>query len=274
LFVFYSASDAKQGKYLLPLYPALAVMLGVLFAELPVARGAVARRTGDTVHSGAWVRAPALVLAVAVALCGAALAVAGTALRAGWLAPPRAAAEVVPPLSAPAIAAGLLVLPAGIALVASARRARWDRWLAGVVVLVAAGAVAFQVVVAPVVDRSKSARELCRTLAEHAPPQAPLAIFGIGARQHGDWIYYSGRTTVSLPVPDDDDARGWSEAVARLTEYVARPEAVFVLAKENVFHHTLEPALRDRVHEISGGRKGSRTYVLFTNRPVAGEGGR
>ncbi len=256
LFLFFSISDAKQSKYLLPLYPALAIGVGLLWTELDEARARLR-------HARWLVSAPIVAIGVLLAILGLGLVGGGGASLAGsldGLRPP--APEIVRSLAGVAIGLGVALLASGVATLVLLGRGRADRALAVPAAAVAVGAIVLAGAVAPAIDPWKSARTVCDRLAEHAPPDAPLAIVGIGWVQHGDYIHYGGR-----PVVTWRDAWGEGDEVAGVLAYLARDERVFVLSRVGTFEQLHALPDRPPMVELFRARKGSKTLVVFSNRP-------
>ncbi len=255
LLIFYSISEAKQAKYLLPLYPAPAIAVGLLWAE--------AGRALETLRRPRWlVHGPLLLISGVFALAG----VAGVLVGVVGVYP---AAASHPWLARAAVFGGIGFLVVGSIGAIAVRGGRTAGSFACVAAAVAVGAVVAQVVVLPGINERKSARRLCAKMGLHAPPDEPIGIYGLGSRQHGDYIYYSGRRIVIFrdedrlaPEPERPEDR-----VERLEAYLRSDRPVYVLAPTKLFDAAIRthPTTGPLVHELFREDKGSKSFVFFTN---------
>lgn len=167
LLAFFSISQAKQTKYLLPAFPAAAIVLGRWMA-------------GD----GKRPRVELAVLA-SVALLAVAAALWGKIGGGGWPVPAKYADEVAG-LTGPALfaAAGLL---AWISAPWVASRSRGFTLVTAGISLALLGAV---VSVFPAVDHLKSARPLCDRTRARIGRGEEVGIYGIQERKIGAFRYY------------------------------------------------------------------------------------
>jgi 4-amino-4-deoxy-L-arabinose transferase-like glycosyltransferase len=164
LFVFYSAIPPKRDLYLLPAYPAAALLGGWIVAD-GIRRGALSRWITWTVSM------PLVVLGAAV--CGAAFAT-----------------DVLPGLAWRGPAAGLPLVVGGVASLVSLRRGPRE-WAHAVVVTWAVFATVVALALMPPMDPLKSARGVALELA--ARPERPTAIGCYGVQPEGYRFYSDGR---------------------------------------------------------------------------------
>jgi len=171
--VFFSLAAAKRSVYLLPLYPAVALLLGAGVAA-PAADGRLERLA----RLGALLLAPA----------GLGLAALAGALVLGfdpvprvqpWLRPEDAAGAA--PLAAavraatPWLALLALVTAAATPLVArAAARAEWRRIVLVVAALFALWSASFDMLLHPAIARERSLKSFFAEVARSVPPGAPL----------------------------------------------------------------------------------------------------
>ncbi len=267
VFLFFSIADAKQAKYLLPIYPAAAIAIGLLWARAADAEGAGPRAgvaAGEiprrlTVASLALLGGLALLLGLGALVAGPLLATGAIGLE--------------PPADVVALGAGWSLVPLGAALLgagglvgASLRRGALTRAFAGPALAIVAIGLFIQLGLTPAFDPVKSGRNFAERLAEHAPPGEPFAIVGFGRRQHGDYIFYTERPVISFR---DEDGQG-NEMTGAIA-YLRSEERVFVAMKSG-FEVWLASLLRDEVdpppvHELFRVRKGSKELVVVSNRP-------
>jgi len=168
--VFFSLAAAKRSVYLLPLYPALALLAGA-GAAAPPPDGRLARAA----RAGAALYAPVLLALAAVAGAFAAGLDPG-ALARPWLRPVDAAGAATLAAAAHRAASPLallaLVTAATAPLVArAARRARWRALVVTVAGLAVLWIAAFDTLLHPTIARARSMRAFLQTA---VPPEGPL----------------------------------------------------------------------------------------------------
>ena len=211
-FVFFSLAPLKRGAYLLPIRPAVALLVGWWLAEI-VRAGAPAGRF-----------VPAL-RGIALATAGVALGgvAAVTVLAVGWL--PMSAVERLVPAGAEvdvaavldmlrATKAELIALSSAAALAAivvmrTLGREQWRRATLATATVVICGALMAIDVVGPVRSAQKTVRPFALAVRERVG-DAPLAL--LTANEEIPFLYYVGRV---VPVAGDpgrrppDQARGY-----------------------------------------------------------------
>jgi len=171
--VFFTLAAAKRSVYLLPIYPAVALLIGAGVAA-PPENQRITRATRLT----ARLYAPA---ALVLALGAAALALGfDPAPRLGrWLAPPDAAgaASLVAAARGAALPLVLLALAtAAVALVLAraAREAEWHRLVLGVAALMVAWTVSFDALLHPAIAQDRSLKTFGARVAHLVPADATL----------------------------------------------------------------------------------------------------
>jgi 4-amino-4-deoxy-L-arabinose transferase-like glycosyltransferase len=171
--VFFSLAAGKRSVYLLPLYPALALLVAAGLCAAPE-DGCLAR----AIRLGARAYAPAALLVAATASALALGVDVGAPIR-RWLSPRDAEGAAVVAAAAAQAAPWLLALAAATAgaAVAVARSARSGRWRNLVLVVGAvfvAWTAAFDGLVHPAIGRERSLRAFFAVVARTIPPDAPL----------------------------------------------------------------------------------------------------
>ena len=230
--VFFALAAAKRSVYLLPLYPALALLVGA-----GIAAGPIGGRLGRVIRLGAALYAPAALLLVALA---GALAVgidAGGLLR-DTLRPADAAGAVALIETARSVRAVLVIL-AGATLAAvplllgAVRRESWRRLVVVVAALFVAWTASFDALLHPAIARTRSLRGFFALVSRELPAEAPLyALFppDPGLR------FYAPRTLA--PWPPRGAARGgylllWEDEWRRLRDAAGRPLGVLAVSEAN-----------------------------------------
>ena len=171
--VFFTLAAAKRSVYLLPIYPAVALLIGAGVAA-PPENQRITRATRLT----ARLYAPA---ALVLALGAAALALGfDPAPRLGrWLAPPDAAgaASLVAAARGAALPLVLLALATAavaLALARAAREAEWHRLVLGVAALMVAWTVSFDALLHPAIAQDRSLKTFGARVAHLVPADATL----------------------------------------------------------------------------------------------------
>lgn len=201
LFLFFSAIPVKRDLYLLPAYPA-AALLGAWALARASERGRLGRGL-------AWTALPALGLA------GAALVTAGFV--------PKARAELGADLAWRGPLAGAALLAAALGAAHAWRRVGLSGLARRLALGWALGGAAALALVLPALDRAKSPRPLAERLA--ARPERPVAIPCLGVQPEA-YRFYGG-----VPTTRDHDLRRALErdgadflALVRAEEWEALPE--------------------------------------------------
>lgn len=238
--VFFSLSPAKRTVYILPLYPAMAILTGAGLELL--ARHAAAAKP---VISRLWLRVPAAALAAVVALAGLAVLVAG---------PSRPEVAMVGADLPYLLGACFLLTAAGLGWAA---RELWRGQIEKFVVLKAGVFALFLVfawlVLVPRLDPVKSARAMSATLLREAAPGEPYVIY---PNLDATFLFYS-RKYVELDLLESAD---------KLRAFAARPDRVWVLTERDDW-----AALDDKpkLYEVARDADERGGYLLMTNRPPA-----
>jgi len=226
--VFFSLSAGKRGLYLLPAFPALALVVGG-WLDARLARGGAPR----------W-------LPRALALAGAAAALAGAALalRGGL------ELDLAPGfrLSAPAAAGMASVCAAGVAAGAVLARRGVQGGLAAVPATLAILQLLVFTTVLPGFDPEKSPRPLARAAVRAAGPEGPIGVFDHEAAT-GGIAYYADRPVAAVPDP------------AAAERFLARPGAVLLVRRDR--WPRLARALPGAIERVAARRSGRRrTWVV------------
>jgi 4-amino-4-deoxy-L-arabinose transferase-like glycosyltransferase len=174
--VFFSLASSKRSVYLLPLYPAVALLVGA-GAAAPPRGGALARAA----RACAAAYAPA-VLALALLALGLSAGLDPTAIVRPFGDPTATAgaAALAAVARRAAVLLGVLALASALAtpgLAGATRRADWRRIVLTVAALTVAWTAAFAAVVHPAIARERSPRAFLARVARLVPADAPLFAF-------------------------------------------------------------------------------------------------
>jgi 4-amino-4-deoxy-L-arabinose transferase-like glycosyltransferase len=183
IFLFFSFSTGKRGVYIIPLYPAAALLTARLF---------VRAQAGDD-RCRRLLRQAGMTLAVAGTLAGAAAAI---------LVPRR-----YPDLRPAALLIGIAV---ALGMIAAALFARRGRAIASAASIAAAMAVVMLVAaeaVFPWANRHLNLRGFAEAARGHYRDDIPLAAT---KEKREAWVFYGGRTVT--PLDTADEVRGWFAA--------------------------------------------------------------
>jgi 4-amino-4-deoxy-L-arabinose transferase-like glycosyltransferase len=223
IFVFFSFSTGKRGVYIIPLYPAAALLAARLFTRAAAEGGAALTR----------LRRASLVLAAVTVPAAAAVAI---------LVPRR-----YPDLAVAAAAAAILVAAGGVATAWLARRGR---------ALVAAGALAAAMgglllvtteMVFPWANGYLNLRGFALEVRARYRPEIPIA----ATREKREaWVFYGGRTVE--PVDSADEAVAW----------MRQPGPRDLLIDEDL-DRQVRGALPEDVVEVYAGRVSRQTCRLL-----------
>jgi len=230
---FFSISGAKRGVYILPMYPAYALLVGACL---------------DSVAGLAATAAPRRALRGILLGVGGLLAVGGVGLGI-------AAARRYPEFGTAGWALGGLLAATGIA----AGVAGWGRKrsLAAVAVLMTGLAVVYLVAmqaVAPRVDPHKSARAFSERILAHAGPARPVASFRFW-KWRSEYLFYTERL---MPVLG---------TIPQVEQYFADPGPVFLLVEESD-REDLERGLHIPCYRLESDDIGEKRVTLFSNLPA------
>lgn len=241
-FVFFSLVSGKRERYLLPLFPPLALLTGrFLDAGLP---GRAAHRLFRAAH-GAFILVGAGIVLFAAA--------GRFALEAAADRRPQVVEGLEPLTSFPA---ALLVALFGGALLALGRIGRREarREAPHAPVLLAAEVLllllTIDVLFVPRINDFKSPRPVALELNAYAPDEAAI----YNDTYAGAYNLYTGRTRIEiLPTPADVDA------------FLAKPGRRLCLTDRGAFARWLEGELKGRYYMTDVGRVGHREMVFLTN---------
>lgn len=240
VFVFFSLIPPKRDLYLLPIYPA-AAMLSAFAFERALCAGRLK----------AWIGATT---AATVILLGAFLAAAPWILsamtrRPSWL---ESVEDPVAFARAGALC-GCALACGGIVACFAFARSRPKLWADGIGTGVAISLTLAAIFLVPAIDEQKCARKLAQLLA--ARPERPDVLACVGVRPEGIRFYGGGRA----------GSRSIEEALER------EGSAFLAVCRDQDFSK-LDANVRARVTEVGRGRVGSRAVLVLVRAQPASVG--
>jgi 4-amino-4-deoxy-L-arabinose transferase-like glycosyltransferase len=232
VLILFSAAGAKRGVYLLPLYPAAALLVGTLFEEL-IARENVRPR----LRRGAAIGLVA-VAAVLVALTAASVFVnlRGTPYL-------REARLLIP--------VGLVTAVGAVLLALALRRGRTLRAFTVTACTMAALFLYSDLALLPAAERYKSPVPFCQRLQQEVGPADEIRSFGLW-RWDSSYIYYTRRLMPQLKSREE------------LHDYLAQDRKVFLLAESSDLERFVSE-LGVPVRVIARQEIGHKTTALLVN---------
>ncbi|MGH7784415.1 MAG: hypothetical protein ACREO5_11315, partial [Candidatus Binatia bacterium] len=223
VLLFFSLASGKRGVYILPLYPAFALLFGVWWENLDKEEVVAGRRV---VSSASYLLAAFTLVAVSRIVF---VLLTSSDVRNQRLFPliknPRAfAANVAIFLTPPSISVWICLMlfaAAGLIVLFSLARKKWEGVLVGLALIAMASSVFLKTVYYPAIAAQRSMKSFGMRLRQNASTQTPLAFYH--AFDYGT-IFYSRRH-----IPDQPQKRNepnsplfllmWEEEWQRLREH-------------------------------------------------------
>jgi len=231
VLAFFSAAGAKRGVYILPMYPAYALLVG-RFLDRFLA-GAV---------SGKLTRTACILLQVA------AVALATQGLLAVFYVQPRYPEF----LGSASWLAGITLGGAVVLLVLNARGRKAAALTTLMGTLVAIYLLASWVIM-PQMDPYKSARPFSQRILAHAGQDAPLRSFRFW-KWRSSYLFYTRRLMPNM------------SSMEELEQFLAAPEQVYVLIRDHDLDDLTED-LQSPFHSLETAHIGAKIIHLYSNRP-------
>jgi 4-amino-4-deoxy-L-arabinose transferase-like glycosyltransferase len=222
MFLFFSAATSKLASYLLPLMPAAALLIGLLWDEALAA----SRERGPWLLF--WSHLPMVV-------------VMSVAFVYGWLHPPLELGVKYGITLPQVLVIGLIITILPAAALGLLWRRRIDLAFGSIVTMVVAVLAVFAVWLGPSMDPYRSTKELALELDQRLPPAEPMIFLW---REKDSALFYTDRNGVVLPT--------WE-----VEEYLATDHEVFFVADIRHLHRISE--YRDRFGFVF--RRGSKVVV-------------
>ncbi|HEX16025.1 MAG TPA: glycosyltransferase family 39 protein [Deltaproteobacteria bacterium] len=227
-FLFFSLAQAKRGLYLLPLYPAAALLVAVLWRDEDLRKGLL--------------RTPLLVLAAVLVFTGMVVPFPVMLWGRKYL---QHALEI-------GVVTGVMLTSGGTVLWLSVKKIR--RPSLALVLVVSLTSILWLYGVwriFPEVNPYKSARPLSERVLEVMAPEDSLAVYKL---QGAEFNFYTGRVPIQRIYRPED-----------LKAYLDRPGRAFCILREKHLRK-LSQELTSKVHVVTRGRVGHKKLVVISNR--------
>jgi 4-amino-4-deoxy-L-arabinose transferase-like glycosyltransferase len=230
IFVFFTLSKGKRALYVLPLYPAAALMIGMLLKDF--LSDALGR------FSPKWITLPLHGVMVTFLLSGIAIPVVVSMKLSSYL--------------AYSIPMALLFVAGSLSMFYFSRLNRYGAVLFLLAGIIAGGFFYAQRVVFPLVNPYKSARQICQEITSRIRPGERVGLYGeIGS---GPYNFYTG----IVPIEE-------MEGKEELFRFLQSPGKVFCILKVGDFSSLRSIAEKPPFRLISQNRVGSNEIVLISN---------
>ncbi len=230
IFIFFSLSKGKRGLYLLPLYPAVSIMIGKLWNDL------ISTSIDHFRHE--WISFPLYGLMGLTLIAGAAVP---------WLISMKFPSYL--PYSLPI---AFLMVGSGLTLFVLNRFRMYAAIFFLLIGIMAGGFFYTLRVVFPVVNPYKSARFVCQEITSRIQPGEKLALYG--GFVTAPYNYYTGRVPI-LEIEGEES----------LVHFLKSPERVFCILKFRDFSKFQAIADKPGVQLITRRKVGSDDIVLISN---------
>jgi 4-amino-4-deoxy-L-arabinose transferase-like glycosyltransferase len=234
IFVFFSIAKAKRELYLLPLYPAAALMVGNLLAERPLGAEGAHRRITSI---------PFMVLIIVLALTAISLPIVAALKGSFYLEHPWEIGLIT-----------ALITSGGTFLAFLAYRyRRRDLPLYIICAVIFALTLYGAHRIFPEINRYKSARPLAQAIVSAMKPGDELGIYQL---EGANFIYYTGYNQMR-----------WLEEEGKLKEFLRSPQRVLCIMRERDYKLLQQdPTLALSV--VVTGQVGSKHLVVISNRQL------
>ena len=234
IFVFFSVAKAKRELYLLPLYPAAALMVGNLLAELPLGADGTEKRISSI---------PLMVLIIVLALTAISLPIVAALKGSFYLEHPWEIGLIT------ALIAG------GGAFLAFRAHHNRRRDLPFYIICAAIFALTLYGAarIFPEINRYKSARPLSQAIVSAMRPGDQLGIYQL---EGANFIYYTGYNQMR-----------WLEEEGKLKEFLRSPQRVLCIMRER-HYKLLQQDATLAIFVVATGQVGSKHLVVLSNRQL------
>jgi len=232
IFISFSLFKAKRELYLLPLYPAAALMVGYLLAQFPLGAEGAQRKL---------VSIPLFVLIIALALTAIGLPIVAALKGSFYLEHPREIGLIT----------ALIAGGGGFLAFLAQRYRRRDLPFYIIVATIFALSLYGAVRIFPEVNRYKSARPLSQTIVSAMKPGDQVGLYQM---EGTNLIYYTGYNQMK-----------WLEEEKELRQFLRSPQRVLCIMRERHYKQLAkDPALSISV--VATGQVGHKRLVVVSNR--------
>jgi 4-amino-4-deoxy-L-arabinose transferase-like glycosyltransferase len=231
IFLFFSLSKGKRAVYLLPLYPAVSMMVGKLWDDL-VSRPMEGFRN-------VWIAIPLYLFMGLTFISGAVI--------------PWVISMKFPSYLPYGLPVAFLLVGGSLVLFVLYRFRNYVAILFLLIGMTAGGYFYTSRVIFPLVNQYKSARFVCQEIMSRIQPGEKLAIYG--GFVTGPYNYYTG----IVPILE-------LEGQEAIFQFLGSPERVFCLFQFKEFSRFQRTEGRPKVHLIARRKVGDDDIVLVSNR--------
>ena len=231
MFCFFSLSEAKQAKYLLPLFPSIALIVGRFWDDILSDRQSLSYKNGLLL--------PAVFLAVVMVFGSAAAA---------WV-----VNNKYPEFLKTSLPLGTLFALSGAAVFIMALFRLKRELFATIVVSLLLIASYLTIIINPEINHYKTAKPFCEETVKIAKDK-PLGIYGIFLHQMGPYVFYTGR---KLKIFDDE---------GEVVGFFNTQERVFCIMRDTYFN-SFKDKYNGPVYSLSSASIGHRKVHLVSNQP-------
>ncbi len=229
IFLFFSFAKGKRGLYLIPLFPAAALMVGRAWEDLLEGR--------SPARSG-WISFATYGLTALLVIIG---------LGAPWI-----VLRLFPSYFLNSLPVAFVLAAAGAAFSLLYRRGHLGMMFALLVGMMTAGILYTSGVIFPLVNPYKSARFISQEIATQMNPGDKLGVFGEGT---GPYNFYTGIVPIVEFRAEDE-----------VLHFLRSPDRVLCLFTAKDFEHLREVGKIPPVRTITSRQVGSNNIVVVTNR--------
>ena len=232
LFVSFSLFKGKRDFYLLPLYPAAAVMVGYLWNALSERPGRVEKKLFTV---------PLLLMALVLVLAAIGAPVVAAIKGPQYLKNPW---EI-------GIVSGLIMGVGGFLCFLAYHYRRLDRSLYIIVAMMCVFGLYATTRIFPEINPIKSARPLSQSIVSVMKPGDQLGVYQL---EGSEYNYYTGLANITR-----------TETEEELSDFLHSPQRVFCILRDR-HYEGLKEAFSVRVSVILTGRVGHRHLVVISNK--------
>ncbi|RME03332.1 MAG: hypothetical protein D6805_06870, partial [Planctomycetota bacterium] len=257
-FAFFSASQSKQAKYLMPILPPISILLAQACVELSQQK-----------PTTKWLSLPSWILSTLFLLLGL-ITLTATYIRpelfqnygkTKWQKYLPLLQKILSQIYLPSL---LFLLLASI-LIYTLLKQKYVLYFfiatSGILPL----KIAIFSTVFPPINPYKSTRNFAKKINEIIPPQTPWCMYGI---YRSGFVYYSRRFCTRLDAPHmEDQPNRWQIIQQQLQHFLDKNPNAFVLTLQHFYQQKIPTSLRSQLLPVHQQQVGSKHWILLKNHP-------